>query len=133
MNVIVVADERNGTMWGGRRQSRDRVLTDRILQMSGGALFVTPYTAKLFAGTAAQLTVSEDPFRAAGENDWCFAEGLPLLPVQKKIGRLVVYRWDCVFPTDQKLDLDLAAMKRVATAEFAGYSHEKITEEVYIP
>ena len=133
MNVIAVVDERNGTLFNHRRQSRDRVLTECILQRCGGELFVTPYTAGLFAGTGARLTVADDPFAAAGKDDWCFVEDLPLAPVRKKMGRLVLYRWDRVYPADRTLDLDLASLRPVSTVEFAGYSHEKITEEIYVP
>ena len=58
MNLIVVLDRQSGMMFNHRRQSRDRVLTERILQISGGKLIVSPYTARLFEGLSAKLTIA---------------------------------------------------------------------------
>ena len=132
MNVIVTIDDANGTMFNRRRQSRDRVLNERILKVCGGRLRVTPETAALFAGMQAELTVSPDPLAGAGEDDWIFSEGLPLAPHAGKIGKLILYRWNRRYPGDRFLDVDPAAMKLISTTDFAGSSHEKITEEVYI-
>ena len=133
MNLIVVLDDRNGMLFNHRRQSRDRVLTDRILEISGGRLVVNSYTAELFEGRAADLTVSEAPLSAAKEGEWCFLETLSPLPVLEKLEKVVVYRWNRTYPSDLKFDLDLSAMRLISKTDFAGFSHEKITEEVYLP
>lgn len=132
MNLIVTLDDRDGMAFNHRRQSRDRVLNERILALCGGHLTVNAYTAKLFADTDAMLTVDENPLAVAGGDDWCFAEDLPIAPYEKKIGKLIVFRWNRVYPSDRRFDLNLAAWNRISQTEFAGYSHEKITEEVYI-
>ena len=131
MNLIVVLDDRNGMMFNHRRQSRDRVLTDRILQISGKKLTIHPYSAELFAGKEADLTITEDPLAVAGKGEWCFLENFSSAPVIDKIERLVVYRWNRVYPSDLQFPLDLSSMKRISTTDFSGYSHEKLTEEVY--
>lgn len=133
MNLIVTLDDRDGMLFNHRRQSRDRVLTDRILELCGGKLTVNAYTAALLEGKNADLTVSEDPLSAAKPGEWCFLEDLSPAPAKGKIERLVVYRWNRVYPSDLKFNLDLSAMKRVSKTDFAGYSHEKITEEIYLP
>ena len=133
MNLIVVLDDRNGMLFNHRRQSRDRVLIDRILEICGGRLIVNSYTAELFDGKAADLTVSEDPLSAAKAGEWCFLETLSPLPVVEKLEKVVVYRWNRTYPSDLKFDLDLSAMKLISKTDFAGFSHEKITEEVYLP
>ncbi len=133
MNLIVVLDDKNGMLFNRRRQSRDRVLTARILEISGGKLIVNAYTAELFAGTNADLTIAEDPLSAAKPGDWCFLEDRSPVPAGGNIEKLVVYRWNRVYPSDLKFTLDLSAMKRVSSTDFAGYSHENITEEVYLP
>ncbi len=132
MNLIVVLDDRNGMMFNHRRQSRDRVLTDRILQISGGKLTIHPYSAELFAGKEVDLTIAEDPFAAAGKGEWCFLETCDPGAFAEKIERLVVYRWNRIYPSDLQCSLDLSVMKTISKADFAGYSHEKITEEVYL-
>jgi hypothetical protein len=54
-----------------------------------------------------------------------------LQPVEEKIEKLVVFRWNRQYPADQHLDLSLAGWKLQQTEDFPGKSHEKITEEVY--
>ena len=45
---------------------------------------------------------------------------------------LVLYRWDRIYPADQRLDLDLARdFRLVSVQDFAGHAHEIITKEVY--
>lgn len=132
MNLIVTLDDRDGMMFNHRRQSRDRILNEHILALCGGKLTVNPYTAQLFADTEAELTVSETPLAVAEANDWCFVEDLPIAPYEEKVGKLVVFRWNRVYPSDRKFDLKFSAWNLISQTEFAGYSHEKITEEVYI-
>lgn len=132
MNVIVTLDDRGGMLFNCRRQSRDRVLNERILQLCGGKLRLNAYSAKLFAELPAELTVAEDFLDRAQDDDWCFVEDRHLVPYAGKIGKLAVYRWNRLYPNDFAFDLDLAAWKRLSQTEFAGSSHEKITEEVYI-
>ena len=132
MNLIVTLDDGNGMTFNRRRQSRDRILNERILTLCGGRLTVNAYTAKLFAETDAKLTVDEDPLTLAGEQDWCFAEDIAIAPFADRIGKLVVFRWNRSYPSDRKFDLPLADRKRISQTDFAGSSHERITEEIYI-
>ena len=49
MNLIVCIDDRGGMLFNRRRQSSDRYVTERILDMArDGRLLVNSYTAKLF-------------------------------------------------------------------------------------
>lgn len=52
-------------------------------------------------------------------------------PYSDRITEVVVYRWNRSYPGDFHLDLDLNQWRLVQTTEFAGYSHEKITKEIY--
>ena len=131
VKLIVTLDDRDGMMFNCRRQSRDRVLNERILALCDGKLTVNAYTAQLFADTDANLTVDENPLGIAKADDWCFVENLPIAPYEEKIEKLVVFRWNRVYPNDRRFDLKLEAWRLVSQSEFAGYSHEKITEEVY--
>ena len=133
MNLIVVLDDKNGMLFNHRRQSRDRVLTERIIEVCGGKLVVNAYSAGLFAGTNAELIVSEDPLLTAKPGEWCFSEDRSPASVADKIEKLVVYRWNRVYPSDLKFDFDLSALHLLSSTDFAGYSHEKLTEEVYVP
>ncbi len=132
MNVIVALDDRNGMMFNHRRQSRDRVMNERILALCGGTLRLNAVSAKLFEGiVSAHLTVSDRFLDEAGEDDWCFAEDTILKPYEGRIGKLVVFRWNRLYPSDRTFDLNLAEWTLVSQVDFAGSSHDRITEEVY--
>lgn len=136
MKVIVCVDDGNGMLFNKRRQSQDRVLRDDIRKMAAGQkLWMNTYSAKQFQeegeAVSQNLMIAEDFLEQAGENDFCFVENEKLLPYSDRIGEIVVYRWNRSYPGDFHLDLDLSQWKLVQTTEFAGYSHEKITKEIY--
>ena len=54
-----------------------------------------------------------------------------MFPDTANIESVVLYKWNRVYPADQYFTMDLSDWKLVETAEFAGSSHEKITEESY--
>ena len=140
MKVIVCVDDGNGMLFNKRRQSQDRVLRDDVQKMTAGQkLWMNAYSARQFqegsqtgenvtgVSETAALIVAEDFLRQAGENDFCFVENEKLLPYSDRI----TDRWNRSYPGDFHLDLDLKQWRLVQTTEFAGYSHEKITKEIY--
>ena len=135
MKVIVCVDDRNGMMFNGRRQSRDRVLREHILGLAGGTkLWMNRYSARQFQDEMCDNICVDDAFLSrASAGEYCFVESDRLLPFEKRIEEIRVFRWNRVYPSDVKLDLDPAdrGWQRVETGEFSGSSHEKITEEVY--
>ena len=144
MKVIVCVDDGNGMLFNKRRKSQDRVLRDDVQKMTAGQkLWMNAYSARQFqegsqtgenvtgVSETAALIVAEDFLRQAGENDFCFVENEKLLPYSDRITEVVVYRWNRSYPGDFHLDLDLKQWRLVQTTEFAGYSHEKITKEIY--
>lgn len=143
MKVIVCVDDGNGMLFNKRRQSQDRVLRDDVQKMAAGQkLWMNAYSARQFQegsqtgenfkeNLKGNLVVAEDFLEQAGENDFCFVENEKLLPHSDRIREMVVYRWNRSYPGDFHLDLDLSQWKLVQTTEFAGYSHEKITKEIY--
>ena len=134
MRLIICVDEDDGLSFGGRRQSRDSVLRDRILELTkGNLLWMDTYSAGLFADVENLICVSDSCLEQAGEEDWCFAEMQDLVPFASKVNTLVIYRWNRRYPSDRKLPvaLLLECPRLVSRRDFAGSSHEKITEEVY--
>ena len=60
MNIIVCIDKNGGMMFGGRRQSQDCVLREKILEVtSGSRLLMNSYSAKQFEN-AESIVVDED-------------------------------------------------------------------------
>lgn len=133
MIVFLCTDKKNGMSFHQRRQSLDRVVRADILTMAAGKpIWMTPYSSRQFTEPEAVPRVSEAPLREAEEGALCFVEFPPLAPSLERIEKLVLYRWDRVYPADQWLDLDLdSAFRLVSSCDFSGHSHEKITKEVY--
>lgn len=132
MIAIVCLDNRGGMAFGGRRQSRDSVLCKRIVSLVGDAKFyMSEYSKKLF-GDSDNIIADDTFLEKASRGDFCFVELHSLSNYEEKIEKLIIYRWNRDYPFDLKLDINLSTWKRVSQNEFAGSSHDKICEEVYI-
>lgn len=134
MKVIVCLEDNGGMMFNRRRQSRDRVLSaDVLAQCRGARLCISPYSMLLFEGSDADILCDENFLELAREEDYCFVEDKALAPYAERICELIVYKWNRRYPSDTYFDLDLAALgfELASSEEFAGYSHEKITKEIY--
>lgn len=133
MKVIVCVDDNNGMMFNKRRQSRDRVLIEDLLNtIKEGCLYVAPYSKILFQDFVTPIE-SEFLLDEADDNDYCFIENKSLLPYSDRIDELIIYHWNRIYPADMHLDIspEALSLKLVSTTEFAGSSHEKITKELY--
>ncbi len=132
MKLILCLDERNGMLFNKRRQSADRTLCDRMLDMcKGRLLWMNSYSAKLF-DMHENIMVDEDFIHKAGPFDYAFAENTELALLPEDPEEIIVFRWDRHYPGDVRFpDTALQARKLVRTESFAGFSHEKITLEVY--
>lgn len=134
MIVLVCLDKDNGMLFHNRRQSRDREVTARIQEICRGKkLWMNPYSETLYGKMdGVEIAVSDCPMQPAEKDDFCLVESDALRPFEEKVEGLMVFRWDKKYPADLYLDLDLSRWKRTKTREFSGYSHEIITEEVYV-
>ena len=132
MIVIVTLDEAGGMSFNGRRQSRDRAVLALALQLAAGkALWMAPESAPLFPG--APVRADADFLDKAGPGEFCWAEGQALRPYAERIEKLICFRWNRRYPGDVFLDLPLEDWRLTERVDFPGFSHEKITREVYVP
>ena len=135
MTVFVCIDDRGGMMFNKRRQSRDkRVIEDVARTADDGAIYISSYSEPLFAESDASVIAVTDPLDSAGDDGYAFVEDLPLKKYAKKITRLVVYRWNRLYPSDFSLDVkpqDIG-LKIKNTRDFVGTSHDKITRDEYV-
>ena len=136
MIVVQCVDNRNGTRFNGRRQSRDRLLRRRVLEKCRGrVLWMDAASFRQFQEDGpfqGELRVAEDFLSRAGSGEVCFVEGLPLAPWLEQIEAVVLYRWNRDYPADVRLDWDLAAFRIAEAREFPGRSHPRITRTIYV-
>lgn len=136
MNVIVCLDDRGGMTFNGRRQSRDRrVYEDIVKSLSvGEGLLMAEYSGSLFANSGTPFICSESFLDMASDNDTCFVEDRHLENYSLRIKRLTIYRWNRHYPSDMVFDIEPEAegFTLLSSEDLEGYSHEKITKEIYI-
>lgn len=131
MKVIICLDDNGGMLFNNRRQSRDKeVLKDIINNLKGKKLHISPFSEKLFADYSENVIVDEDFLNEASENDVCFVENKPLKDVSG-ISEITVYKWNRIYPSDLKCDIDFSLYTLVESVDFKGFSHDKITRETY--
>lgn len=135
MVAIVCLDDRNGMCFNHRRQSQDACLRSRVMELARGSrLWMAPCSAQQFASEEGEICVSDSFLEEAGRGDYVFVEDRALAPFLEKLEKLVVFRWNRVYPGDRYFDLDLTDRQwlRVEAVDFPGKSHERITMEVYV-
>ena len=131
MNVLVCIDKDNGMMFFGKRQSQDIVQREKMLELIGQQkVFMTAYSAKLFDNDN-RIVIDDNYLTNATENDYCFIENGDY--DIDKCSVVVLYKWNRKYPADRYFDVQELKkdFKLVKKSDFAGKSHEKITEEVY--
>ena len=127
MKLIVCLDDNKGMMFNNRRQSRDRVLIENVLEYcKGETLYANEYSAKLFPENAVE--VIENTIEI--ENGFCFAENFTVN--EDAIEEIIVYKWNRVYPADVYFNIDIKNWKLTETLDFEGSSHDKITREIYV-
>lgn len=133
MHLMVCVDDRYGMSFAGRRQSMDRVLRERILELVGQApLWVNEYTAGQFDSAPENLRADPEYLLLAGQGEYCFAEVDDLLPWAEKIEDIILFRWNRRYPADRVFPRQLLESRGCTQVEeFPGYSHETITQEVH--
>jgi len=133
MKIIVCVDKKNGMMFNGRRQSRDRLLIHELQNhLNGAPLRIAPCSQSLFQKSSISCTVAENPLEGASEEEYCFVENQSLMPWQDQIAEVILYNWNRQYPADFTFDLDMKGFRRVSSADFSGASHNKITKEVWL-
>jgi len=133
MIIITCIDMNLGMMFHNRRQSRDRAVRDDILrECRGYRLFMNSYSASVFEECTEQIMVRADFLKQAGEGDYCFVENEDISGCLERIQGFILYQWNRRYPADQYFAVDLEGQWELKSKEeFKGYSHERITKEVY--
>ena len=133
MTVAICLDRKDGMLFNGRRQSRDKELIADLVGFAGEKkVFISAYSEKLFSEYGENIRVSDSFLDEAAAGDVCFAEKEDLTPYLPKISRLIVYRWNKIYPADLCFDLSATGLKHLETTVFEGNSHDNIEREVYV-
>ena len=135
MIAIVCLDDKGGMMFNHRRQSRDKILCAQILKMTKCAvLHMSHYSAALFSDfSIPELVVADTFLQDADKGEFCFVEDAALAPVEQRIEKLIIFKWNRIYPADRYFDLELdqGTWHLTQSSDFTGNSHKKITMEVY--
>ncbi len=134
MKIFVCLDDSNGMMFNHRRQSRDiKVIEDMICSVGDKELMLNRYSKNLFedVGSNMNLFCSDRFLDEASQDMYCFVENEQLCPYEERIQEIIIYRWNRMYPSDMKLDINLDAWILKETTEFEGNSHKNIMKEVY--
>lgn len=127
MKIIICLDDNGGMLFNNRRQSRDRVVCEDVVKnLNGEKLFISPFSQILFESYKNDVLACED-FLTKG--NVCFVENQVLSLCNAD--EVIVYRWNRVYPSDFYCDIDFSKYSLAEQAELEGFSHEKITKEIY--
>lgn len=130
MNIIVCVDNRNGMLFNNRRQSQDKELISKIIDLTSGTrLLMSEYSAPMFSGI--DIIADNNFLSQAQLGDFCFIEDEEI-PVEN-IEDIYIFNWNRDYPADKYFDFDLElnGFKRLKKVDFSGNSHKKITLEIY--
>ena len=111
MKIIVCVDNQNGMMFNHRRQSQDRVLRKRILELTGGKkLWMNAYSQKQFLQVngnmskeqeqSGQIQADEAFLEKAGPGEYCFVENKDVVPYESRIEEVILCHWNRDYPAD---------------------------------
>jgi len=132
LNVIVCLDDNNGLLFNNRRQSRDKKVLDDIFSLVGDKkLFIAGFSEKLFSEYGNRVIIDDSFLNIADDADYCFVENCCLQSFVEEIEKIIVYKWNRVYPVDFACDVDFSLFSVSEEAEFVGNSHEKITRLIY--
>ena len=127
MTIILCLDDKNGLSFNNRRQSRDKTLIEDIMQNDN--LYILERSACLFAEYSVNKVnnVSDLPNDAV-----YFHEITNPKDIMDQFDTVIIYRWNRHYPSDVKFELNLNKYNKIQEEEFVGFSHDKITKEVFV-
>ena len=134
MTVFVCIDDRGGMLFMKRRLSKDREVTADIAKtVDDGILYISDFSESLFLESDVSGMSVSNPLVSAGDGDFVFIENLALKEFMQKTERLIIYKWNRKYPYDFSLDVtpEECGFHLAESYDFKGYSHDKITKEIY--
>lgn len=133
MILCVAVDDNMGMGFNNRRQSQDKLLRSHLIQeVQSHKLWINTYTARQFETPLPDNIIVDDEFLNKAEaDDYCFVENLSVAKYESEIKKIILFKWNRVYPADTYFDIPLSEGKWSLSSvlEFEGNSHKKITRE----
>ena len=131
MNIIACIDNENGILFNSRRQSRDaKVFEDIKNTIDAKIIYCSEYSAKLLQEHSFSTAIVKT-LKAVPKNGYYFLEDNLPPEFLSQINKIIIYKWNKIYPKDTYSGIDISKMKPVSTTEFEGKSHKIITKEIY--
>lgn len=127
-NLIVCISNNNGMMFNNRRQSRDRLLLEKLCtDCQNERIIIHEYSKKLFEGLPVEVTTE-----VCVNDATSFVEDPDLIPCEAIFDKIIVVRWNRDYPADKFFNVDMSAYECVSREDFIGKSHDEILIETYV-
>lgn len=128
--IALCVDKENGRLLFGKRTSEDREVRKKLLSMTE-RITVDEYTASQFREEDApdvhsRLDVMEHPEKIT--EGFAFLEKQDIPP---DADRIIIFNWNRKYPADRWFDFSFSGWRKVKKEDFEGYSHPKITMEIW--
>lgn len=133
MILIFTLDDHNGANLAGKRQSKDRVVANKIVELANNHLYILEKTASFFKNndmSNVTCTIFSDLWRLPNDAVF-FSEEVVPQELMEQAEKIYVFRWNRQYPSLTKDRVNLDAFHKTVIDEFPGHSHEKITLEEY--
>jgi len=108
MIIMVCLDDNHGMRFHNRRQSRDRYLCKRILELAQqSVLWMNESSEKLFKDSQREIRTDPQFLVRAGVGDFCFVEDQDITPFLPRVEKIIVFRWNRIYPSDLKFPMHI--------------------------
>ena len=134
MNICAIIDERGGMSFFGKRQSRDKLLVERLLSHTEyKKIYISPYSEPLFSEYQDERVCVTESFPSDEEDALCFFELDDISKFDERISSILLYKWNRHYPSDKHFPYDPneRGYTLLSSADFKGSSHDNITEEIW--
>ena len=131
MKLICCIDNNYGMMFNNRRVSRDRAQVLNLLELLGEEkIYITDFSKNIFDNEN-YTAITLDEIQNLNDDNYFFDENILPSKLENVLSNIILYKWNRDYPSDLKFDINLSKWKLIETIDFSGFSHEKITREIY--
>lgn len=128
MVIIVCLDQKNGMRFNHRCLSRDReIIKDIYKTLLDAPLYMSEKSRILFENYEGKIVA--DPNFMEKSDMFCFVETSDF--DTSGVDEIIIYRFDAIYPADEYFPIDLDEYILMEESEFKGYSHDRISKEIY--